>query len=44
MLKYNPYPQQKKTIYYAHINFNPMCINLDLRFRLKRPLSHNPNL
>ena len=44
MLKYNPYPQQKKTIYYAHINFTPMCVSLNMRFHLKRLPSNNPHV
>ena len=44
MLKYNPYPQQQKTIYYAHIHFNIILINLDVHFHLKRLSSYNPHV
>ena len=35
MLKYNPYPQQQKTIYSSHMHITTMCINLDMHFHLK---------
>ena len=44
MLKYNPYPQQKNTIYYSHINFTQLCIILDMQFHLKRLPSNYPNV